>query len=65
MIVCLCKRISDRDIERHAREGVREFEALQEETGVARHCACCEDCAREVFATACCRSANLDCALAA
>jgi bacterioferritin-associated ferredoxin len=65
MIVCLCKRISDRDIERLAREGVREFEALQEETGVARHCACCEDYAREVFTTACCRSARLDCALAA
>jgi len=65
MIVCLCKRISDRDIERHAREGVREFEALQEETGVARHCACCEDCAREVFASARGRHANLDCALAA
>ena len=65
MIVCLCKRISERDIERHAREGVREFEILQDETGLARHCACCEDCAREVFASACCRHANLDCALAA
>jgi len=65
MIVCLCKRISDRDIERHAREGVREFDVLQDETGVARHCACCEDCAREVFESACCRHASLDCALAA
>lgn len=52
MIVCLCRRISERDIERHARDGVADFDALQDETGIARHCACCEDCAREVFANA-------------
>ncbi len=49
MIVCLCHRISDRDIERAVREGARSFEALQDETCIARNCACCEDCAREVF----------------
>ncbi len=52
MIVCLCHRISDRDIERHARDGVADFEALQDETCIARNCACCEDCAREIFAQA-------------
>jgi bacterioferritin-associated ferredoxin len=49
MIVCLCHRISDRDIERAAQDGVRSFDELQDETCIARNCACCEDCAREVF----------------
>lgn len=53
MIVCLCHRISDRDIERAVREGVATFEDLQDETCIARNCACCEDCAREVFESAC------------
>ena len=49
MIVCLCRRISDRDIRRSVQDGVADFEALQDETGVASHCGCCHDCAREVF----------------
>jgi bacterioferritin-associated ferredoxin len=49
MIVCLCHRISDRDIRRAAETGVRSFEELQDETCIARNCACCEDCARDVF----------------
>ena len=49
MIVCLCHRISDRDIEHAVQQGIHDFETLQDETCVARNCACCEDCAREVF----------------
>jgi len=49
MIVCLCRRVSDRDIRRQVESGVRSFEALQAETGVASHCECCHDCARDVF----------------
>jgi bacterioferritin-associated ferredoxin len=49
MIVCLCHRISDRDIRRAAEGGVRNFDELQDETCIARNCACCEECAREVF----------------
>jgi bacterioferritin-associated ferredoxin len=49
MIVCLCHRISDRDIHRAVQHGVHDFDALQDDTCVARNCACCEDCAREVF----------------
>lgn len=49
MIVCLCHRISDRDIERTVASGVRNFEQLQDETCVASSCGCCHDCAREVF----------------
>lgn len=49
MIVCLCHRISDRDIQRAVREGVPDFEALQDDTCIARNCGCCHDCARAVF----------------
>jgi bacterioferritin-associated ferredoxin len=49
MIVCLCHRLSERDIVRAVEHGVRSFEELQDETCIARNCACCEDCARELF----------------
>jgi bacterioferritin-associated ferredoxin len=49
MIVCLCNRVSDRDIQRAVACGVRCFEVLQDETRVASSCGCCHDCAREVF----------------
>jgi bacterioferritin-associated ferredoxin len=49
MIVCLCHRISDRDIQREVRAGTTCFERLQDETRVASSCGCCHDCAREVF----------------
>jgi bacterioferritin-associated ferredoxin len=51
MIVCLCHRISDRDIERAA-QCTADFDQLQDDTCIARNCACCEDCAREVFEAA-------------
>jgi bacterioferritin-associated ferredoxin len=49
MIVCLCRRISDRDIHAQVASGISNFELLQDETGVASACGCCGDCAREVF----------------
>lgn len=49
MIVCLCHRISDRDIRRNVESGIQNFDLLQDETGVASACGCCLDCAREVF----------------
>ena len=53
MIVCLCPRVSDRDIVRAVREGTTSFEVLQDDTCVASSCGCCHDCAREVFDAAC------------
>jgi len=53
MIVCLCHRISDRDIAQAAREGMPDFETLQDETCLARNCGCCEEVARGVFEQAC------------
>jgi bacterioferritin-associated ferredoxin len=52
MIVCVCNRISDRDIERHARSGCASFDELQLDSGVSSCCGRCTDCARDVFETA-------------
>jgi bacterioferritin-associated ferredoxin len=49
MIVCVCRRISDRDIARHARAGMS-FDDIQFELGVATQCGNCESCARDVVA---------------
>jgi bacterioferritin-associated ferredoxin len=53
MIVCLCHRVSDRDIHREVACGTRCFEVLQDRTRVASSCGSCHDCAREVFNGAC------------
>ncbi|MGI4778167.1 MAG: (2Fe-2S)-binding protein [Janthinobacterium lividum] len=49
MIVCVCRRVSDRDIARHARAGMT-FDEVQFELGVATQCGRCEGCARDVIA---------------
>jgi bacterioferritin-associated ferredoxin len=49
MIVCICHRVSDRDIARAARDGCASFDDLQLETGVATCCGKCHDCARQTF----------------
>jgi bacterioferritin-associated ferredoxin len=60
MIVCLCHRVSDRDIHRAAACGIGCFEVLQDETRVASSCGSCLDCARQVFdaATGACGKAS-------
>ncbi|MDE2414646.1 MAG: (2Fe-2S)-binding protein [Comamonadaceae bacterium] len=52
MIVCVCRRVSDREIARHARAGMS-FDEIQFELGVATQCGCCEDSARNVVAQCC------------
>lgn len=47
MIVCICHRVSDREIARHARAGMS-FDDIQFELGVATQCGQCESCARDV-----------------
>ncbi|MDO8720106.1 MAG: (2Fe-2S)-binding protein [Polaromonas sp.] len=49
MIICVCRRISDREIARHARAGMG-FDEIQFELGVATQCGRCEGCARDVVA---------------
>jgi bacterioferritin-associated ferredoxin len=55
MIVCLCHRVSDRDIHREVAAGTQCFDVLQDQTRVASSCGSCHDCAREVFESACAR----------
>jgi len=52
MIVCVCRRVSDREIQRQAAAGVSSFDELQMETGLATCCGRCESCARDVFSRA-------------
>jgi bacterioferritin-associated ferredoxin len=49
MIVCVCHRISDREIARHVRAGM-DFDDIQFELGVATQCGQCESCARDIVA---------------
>ena len=53
MIVCLCHRVSDRDIVAAVRSGTHRFEQLQDDLLVAVSCACCADSAREIFDAEC------------
>jgi len=53
MIVCLCHRVSDRDIHRAVREGCTDFAELQQQTRVSTGCGACTSCARETHAAAC------------
>lgn len=48
MIVCVCNRISDREIVRHARAGLA-FDDIQLELGVATCCGRCESHARDLL----------------
>lgn len=47
MIVCVCNRVSDREIARHVQAGL-DFSDIQLELGVATQCGQCEGCAREL-----------------
>ena len=54
MIVCLCNRVSDRDIHHAVHvQGIRNFEVVKDQTRTASCCGCCHDCARNVFDEAC------------
>lgn len=49
MIVCVCHRVSDREIAHAVRSGCASFDELQFDLGVATACGKCHDCARETF----------------
>ena len=48
MIVCICRRISDKTIAQCARSGMG-FDDIQLELGVATQCGQCEGCARALW----------------
>ncbi|WKB53759.1 (2Fe-2S)-binding protein [Eleftheria terrae] len=52
MIVCVCRKVSDRDIERAARAGCASFDDLQMELGVATCCGRCAECAQQTLESA-------------
>jgi bacterioferritin-associated ferredoxin len=49
VIVCLCHRISDRDIARSVEHGCASYDELQDELRIATSCGSCADCARNTF----------------
>lgn len=49
MIVCLCHRISDRDIAAAVAAGCTSFDALQDDLRIGTACGCCLECAHETF----------------
>lgn len=51
MIVCVCRRVSDRDIHQAVHNGAACFDDLQIDTGVATQCGRCEGCVREVLSS--------------
>jgi bacterioferritin-associated ferredoxin len=55
MIVCVCRRVSDKSIAQAARCG-RSFDDIQLDMGVATQCGQCESSARAVWAQ--CRPAG-------
>ncbi len=52
MIVCMCARVSDRQIREAAANGAHSLECLQIDLGVAMQCGNCADCAVEVLGEA-------------
>ena len=49
MIVCICHRVSERDIAHAVRAGCASFDELQDELRVGTACGACGDCARDTF----------------
>jgi bacterioferritin-associated ferredoxin len=52
MIVCVCRRVSDRQIRQAAADGAHSLECLQFDLGVATQCGRCADCATQVLCDA-------------
>jgi bacterioferritin-associated ferredoxin len=49
MIVCVCHRVSDRDIAHAANHGCASYDELQDQLRVGTACGACGDCARQTF----------------
>ena len=49
MVICICRRVSDRDIARAVATGCASFAALQTELGVGTGCGKCRDSAIAVM----------------
>jgi bacterioferritin-associated ferredoxin len=49
MIVCVCRRVSDRQIRQAVADGAQTLDCLSFELGVATQCGRCADCATRVL----------------
>ncbi len=49
MIVCLCHRVSDRDIAAAVTAGCSDLDSLQDETRLGTGCGACLDCAQDIL----------------
>lgn len=58
MYVCVCNRVSDKEIHQAVIRGVDSLESLKKELNVATCCGRCADCARQVMQEA---SSELGC----
>lgn len=65
MYICLCNAVTDHDIRHAAASGVSSFDQLQERTGCANCCGCCESEARRVLGQATGQPLHLQTAIAA
>ena len=52
MIVCVCRRVSDKQIREAVADGAHSLECLQLDLGVATQCGRCADCASRVLCEA-------------
>ena len=52
MIVCVCRKVSDRQIRQAVADGAHSLECLQFDLGVATQCGRCADCASRVLCEA-------------
>ena len=50
MIVCLCKGVSSREVERAIRDGARTVEAVGRACGAGTGSGCCQDALRRMIA---------------
>ena len=49
MIVCVCNRITEKEVREAARQGARKPEAAYEKLGCEVQCGCCLDYAQDVI----------------
>ncbi len=49
MFVCLCKAISDKDIEEAVHAGAEDFAAVQQRLGTGTGCGTCQEFTQEVI----------------
>ncbi|MCB9665435.1 MAG: (2Fe-2S)-binding protein [Alphaproteobacteria bacterium] len=54
MIVCVCKQVSERDLDREVARGCRSVADVARSTGAGTDCGCCGEALREAVAERLC-----------